>query len=418
MYLYLRTYLTRTFHIEGTDHIEGTEQLDRLSRSSADLWNSICKWYWRTVDRQNHWLSKTAMRRWHCKGHDVLPSQTAQEVAEQFYEAIGSWHDNDRKGSPPKRCDKKHNVLRWTCQGVTLRDDGVLRLSTKRGDDSILIDWPVDEEPRTVEIGKTSDGFVVRAQYDREPVDRTTGDEVAGIDLGEKHLAAVVTGEVFTGEDAFTINGGELRALRHYQNSLKAKLDAKIDRKERGSNRWKKLVQTKSEQLQHIDNKITDLLHKLSRKVVEMLLERRVSAVAIGDVRGIRDRIDYGTKMNQRLHQWAYGEFDRMIEYKAKLAGITVERVDEAYTSQECPQCGHRKKPTGRKYSCGKCGFHGHRDLTLPALKYGDSTIHRPEPTTSNASGLPRSPGAFEAIASVRVCPTLLRFFAALMSLS
>ncbi len=24
----------------------------------------------------------------------------------------------------------------------------------------------------------------------------------------------------------------------------------------------------------------------------------------------------------------------------------------------------------------------------------GDSTIHRPEPTTSNASGLPRSPGA------------------------
>jgi putative transposase len=41
-----------------------------------------------------------------------------------------------------------------------------------------------------------------------------------------------------------------------------------------------------------------------------------------------------------------------MIEYKAKLAGITVERVDEAYTSQECPQCGHRQKPSGREYSC------------------------------------------------------------------
>lgn len=278
-------YLTRKFHIEGT------EQLERLSRSSADLWNSICKWYWRTVDRQDHWLSKTAMRRWHCKGHDVLPSQTAQEVAEQFYEAIDSWHDNDRKGDPPKRSDKTYNVLRWTYQGVTLRDDGVLRLSTKRGDDSILIDWPAREEPRTVEIGKTSGGFVVRAQYDTEPVDRTTGNKVAGIDLGEKHLAAV-----FTGGDAFTVNGGELRALRHYQNSLKAKLNAKIDRKERGSNRWNKLVETKQEQLDHIDNKITDLLHKLSRKTVEMLLERGVSAVAIGDVRGIRDRMGYGTK--------------------------------------------------------------------------------------------------------------------------
>jgi putative transposase len=52
-----------------------------------------------------------------------------------------------------------------------------------------------------------------------------------------------------------------------------------------------------------------------------------------------------------------------MIEYKARLAGITVERIDEAYTSQECPQCGHRKKPSGRDYTCSECGFHGHRDV-------------------------------------------------------
>ena len=346
-------YLTRKFHIEGT------QQLERLSRASAELWNDTCKWYWRTARRQDHWLSKTAMRQWHCKGHDVLPSQTAQEVAEQFYEAVGSWHKGDRKGNPPKRCDKTYNVLRWTYQGVMLRDDGVLRLSTKRGEDSILIDWPVDTEPRTVEIGKRPGGFVVRAQYEAELIDRTTGNKVAGIDLGEKHLAAVFTGD----RGAFTISGGELRALRHYQNKLKAKLDAKIGRKEPGSNRWKKLVRSKQKQLDHIKGKITDLLHKLSRKVVEMLLERRVSAIAIGDTRGIRDRIDFGSQMNQRLHQWAYGEFARMIEYKAKLAGVTVEKIDEAYTSQKCPQCGYRQKPSGRDYTCSECGFHGHRDV-------------------------------------------------------
>lgn len=270
----------------------------------------------------------------------------------------------------------------------------MLRLSTKRGEDSILIDWPVDTEPRTVEIGKTSDGFVVRAQYETEPVDRTTGDKVAGIDLGEKHLATV-----FTSGDAFTINGGELRALRHYQNGLKAKLDVKIDRKEWGSNRWKKLIRTKRQQLNHIDNKITDLLHKLSRKVVEMLLERRVSAVAIGDVRGIRDRMDYGKKMNQRLHQWAYGEFARMIEYKAKLAGITVERIGEAYTSQECPQCGHRKKPSGREYSCGECSFHGHRDCV------GAANIRRKYVGTEGYRC--RLPGVMASPSGVRFHPHL-----------
>jgi len=288
--------------------------------------------------------------------------------------------------------------LRWKSQGVTLRDDGVLRLSTKRGEDSILINWPVDTEPRTVEVGKTSNGYVVRAQYDKEPVDRTTGDKVAGIDLGEKHLAGVATSE-----ECFLINGGELRALRHYQNQLKAKLNAKIDRKERGSNRWKKLVKTKNQQLGHIDNKITDLLHKLSRKVVEMLLERRVSAIRIGDVRGIRDRINYGNQMNQRLHQWAYGEFARMIEYKAKLAGITAQKVDEAYTSQECPQCGHRQKPSGRGYVCSECSFHGHRDVVGAAnirRKYVGSDN---EPTGSAS----RLPGVMASPSGVRFHPHL-----------
>ena len=385
-------YLTRKFHIESTD------QLEKLSRASAKLWNDVCKWYWRTVNRQDHWLSKTAMRKWHCKSHDVLPSQTAQEVAEQFYEAIGSWHECGRKGNSPKRCDKTYNVLRWTYQGVTLREDGVLRLSTKRGEDSILIDWPVDREPRTVEIGKRPGGFVVRAQYDTQPVDRTTGDKVAGIDLGEKHLAAV-----FTGEDAFTINGGELRALRHYQNRLKAKLDAKIDRKERGSNRWEKLVKTKNQQLGHIKGKITDLLHKLSRKVVEMLLERRVSAVAIGDTSGIRDRTHYGSQMNQRLHQWAHGEFARMIEYKAELAGITAHRVNEAYTSQGCPQCGHRQKPSGRDYTCGKCGFHGHRDVVGAANIRRKYVGSHNEPTGSST----RLPGVMASPSGVRFDPHL-----------
>ena len=42
----------------------------------------------------------------------------------------------------------------------------MLCLSTKCGDDSILIDWPVDTKTRIVEIERTTGGFVVRAQYD------------------------------------------------------------------------------------------------------------------------------------------------------------------------------------------------------------------------------------------------------------
>ena len=51
-----------------------------------------------------------------------------------------------------------------------------------------------------------------------------------------------------------------------------------------------------------------------------------------------------------------------MIEYKAEFVGIDVKHVNESYTSQTCPACGNRYKPSGRNYRCSECGFKYHRD--------------------------------------------------------
>jgi putative transposase len=67
--------------------------------------------------------------------------------------------------------------------------------------------------------------------------------------------------------------------------------------------------------------------------------------------------------MNQRLHQWAYSKFEHMLTYKAQLRGMTVERASEAYTSQTCPNCEYRHKPSGRDFDCPQCQFSGHRDV-------------------------------------------------------
>jgi len=263
-----------------------SDQLDELAEASAKLWNDVCKWYWRTVDRQDHWLSVKAFKRWHAKSHESFHSQTSQAVVEQFHNAIKSWHRNDRKGNLPRNTSKEWNKIQWKSQAIKLKDNGDLRLSNGRGNDPVLINWKVGKEPVQVEIGWTASHWTgeyeARATYKVETEDKTTGSEVAGIDLGEKHLAAVATSQ-----DAFLINGGKLRAVRHYQNKLKSTLQAKIDTKERGSNRWKKLIKTRDKQLDHIQNKVEDILHKLSRKLIEMLLERGVSTVAVGKLKNI-----------------------------------------------------------------------------------------------------------------------------------
>ena len=59
----------------------------------------------------------------------------------------------------------------------------------------------------------------------------------------------------------------------------------------------------------------------------------------------------------------AFSKVQNMITYKAKAVGIKIDTEDEAYTSQTCPSCGHRKKPHKRKYHCQACKWQGHRDV-------------------------------------------------------
>jgi len=88
----------------------------------------------------------------------------------------------------------------------------------------------------------------------------------------------------------------------------------------------------------------------------------RVGVVVIGDLTNIRDDIDYGSKSNQKLHQWSFAEFTRQLEYKLKEFGIKVLKQDEAHTSKTCPNCGKKNNVNNRNYKCSRCSFEYHRD--------------------------------------------------------
>jgi len=345
-------------HVTRKRTLKDTDQLRRLARASGDLWSRITKWHWRLVDRQDYWISQYDMQTFQVDGNDDLHSHSAQAVSGQFYQALQSWRQKEDPDCRPPYKQKKFNKVVWKSSAIRVKG-GRLRLSNGRGNDPVWIEGWTHRKPRRVEIIWQNGERQLRAQYEVEPHSEPKGDKTAGIDLGEIHLAAA-----FDGEKTITINGRELRSKRRYQNKLKAKLDTKIDRKKRGSNRWWKLVKTKKKQLAKIRNQITDILHKTSTRLIATLHERGVSTVVLGDLRGIRDRIDYGPKANQRLHQWAHAKFAHMLTYKARLSGMAVERVSEAFTSQTCPDCEHRHKPSGRNYTCSNCGVVYHRDAT------------------------------------------------------
>ncbi len=192
-------------------------------------------------------------------------------------------------------------------------------------------------------------------EIDKETV-KSESEGIVGVDIGEIHPMAshdgVVT-EIF--------NGRYIRSLYRLRNKVIASFGKKIDRCERHSQRWWHLVKHKWKRIKKIDNQIMDGLHKHTAKFVKLCESRDIGTIVLGDLTGIRENINYGKRANQKLHQWAFGKITQLITYKAKALGIKVEVIDESYTSQTCPNCGNRKKPTNRNYAC-KCGFAYHRD--------------------------------------------------------
>ena len=72
---------------------------------------------------------------------------------------------------------------------------------------------------------------------------------------------------------------------------------------------------------------------------------------------------------------WHAGQLDAYIAYKAERAGIAVEWVDPAHTSQRCPACFRLNTADDRHYVCAECGWTGHRDAV------GAINISRSTPT-------------------------------------
>ncbi|ELY61171.1 zinc ribbon domain-containing protein [Natronolimnohabitans innermongolicus] len=69
----------------------------------------------------------------------------------------------------------------------------------------------------------------------------------------------------------------------------------------------------------------------------------------------IRERISDGKK----FQQWAFRELQEQTENKAELAGITVEKVEPAYTSQQCSKCGCtlEENRDGQQFACSECSY-------------------------------------------------------------
>ena len=99
---------------------------------------------------------------------------------------------------------------------------------------------------------------------------------------------------------------------------------------------------------------VSNFLHQMTAYVAAYCTKHHVCAVIIGDITGIRNGFDKGHILNGKMHSFPYARIMAMLEYKLRMHGIRLIRINEAYSSS-CsplsPSVGkEHAKPAQRKF--------------------------------------------------------------------
>ncbi|TKR26495.1 transposase [Natronomonas salsuginis] len=148
-----------------------------------------------------------------------------------------------------------------------------------------------------------------------------------GLDIGESKLLTGCACRDGTPTQPMLFDGGRARHLRK-------EMFTTLRRLQQRDAEWR--VDERFDQ-----NALTDIVEKASRDAVEYARSFENPVIVLEDLSYIREHLNYGKRLNRRLHNWAFARLTGRIEDKARDAGIPVRFVNPAYTSQTCHACGH-----------------------------------------------------------------------------
>ncbi len=383
-------------------------EADALNAESGQVYSTTLIWQYRIYRRKGIWLSPGASARLcdyisrsgACPAPTTLHAHSRDAAQQAFHRACKTARKNRPLGA---RCPRRHKFYRttvWKNTGIRIRE-GKMLLARARGRPPVEVRLPAHlstlpaaafREVRLVWDRAARRYFWHVVVEDGSQPPPPPGERTAAVDLGEVHPAALCDSGVDspspTPEDGHLPVVFSARALRSvYQYTAKrlAEIQREQARKKKSSRRWKRLQRRKNRFLARQKRRARDIRHKVSRAVVDEARRRGVGTLVIGDVRDAADGRRLSPASRQKISLWSHGQLRWAITYKAEAAGMRVQLVDEAYTSQTCPQCGGRHKPTGRVFRCPACGFVSHRDIVgaanlLSRCRFGEVGHVRPPP--------------------------------------
>lgn len=172
----------------------------------------------------------------------------------------------------------------------------------------------------------------VPVEFAPERASHSTVKKYGSVDLGICNLVTLYA----EGERPVIYSGRAVLSDWIYHTKKIAELQSKLPEKQYTSRQIQRLFRTRQRRFRHaISSMLRDLFGRL-RKL-------GVTHFVVGDMKGIREGNDLGSRTNQKLHNfWSYNVMQKRLKDLGEEYGIQIVEQPERNTSKTCCMCGQQ----------------------------------------------------------------------------
>lgn len=323
-----------------------------------------CRWVWNhmlgewnaqyaethTRPTLNHQMHRLTLLKYE-EGNEWLQeinAQVLQQPVRFLHQAWGRFFEGTKK--PPRFKSKRRDPLRFTIP-QHVRVEGKQVYLPKIGWVRFWKSRELEGTLKGATVRKKASGWYIALHLEVEVADPVLPplDEarIIGLDLGLREFAVLSTGERIPAP----------RLLRKSEKKL-AKAQHKLDRMQRGSQRYQKQKRKVGLLYEKVANQRREFHHQLSHRLTT---ENQGVIVENLSVKGLAR-----TRMAKSVLDAGWGQFVRQLEYKSQWRGVYFCKVERFYPSTKLHRaCGTLNQVAlhEREFVCQGCGALVDRDL-------------------------------------------------------
>lgn len=312
--------------------------LTALCKETNSLYNQALYNAKQSLCKDNTWLFYNDLN-YICKNqpdkynnYKRLPAQCSQQTLrlldknlKSYRSSIKDWSKNKSKylGKPKLPKYRKSGglfQLVLTNQQCKLKDGNIIIFPKTFKGLTLKMRKKLVNKINQIRILPKIDCFKIEVIYEVSDVKLSDNENIASIDLGLKNLVTLVYSN---NKQPMIYKGNRLLKLNHDFNRKKNKYQS-ILAKTQNKKMSKRLLSIYNKR----NNQIDDYMHKISKSIIDQLLENNISTLFVGH--------NVNQKQKSKLKDFVALPIFRLIQllkYKCELNGIKLVEINEAYTS-------------------------------------------------------------------------------------